>query len=353
MLGHVIAALLTFQPQPAIIEAESESFRRTAFERHAAEALLPFPTLILAKPAAAGGGSSYGTHRYWRVYITQNAGHSTTTEVQEIEFRGSVGGSDLTGSGTPISGGSGSTEAGTTVLAAFDNTTNIWGRTSPTNTWIGYDFGAPVSVAELAITSATSSFTTAPQSFSLDWSDDNASWTTADTFTAYGWLFGQTRTYPEAAPATGFHRFWRLFVTSTVGGTQTQIVEMEFRATPGGADQTASVGSNNGTASGRVVFSAEAIGNYAYLAYDGVLTTSGGWFVSSGANQYNGFVFPSPVAVQEVTILGSSNTNRSPSALKIEYSDDADKIGGGTWTAAKTVTGLTWTAGETKTFSVP
>lgn len=302
-------------------------------------------------PAPAAG---YGSHRYWRISISQNSGASGVTGLSELEFRGSVGGSDLTGSGTALSGGSGTDNVGSEAAKAFDNNTGTtWTRTSATNTWVGYDFGVAVTVAEIAITAETTSLTRSPQAFTLDWSDDGSSWTVADTFTVYGWLTSQQRVLPETAPAAGYHRFWRLFVTSTTGGTQTQIVEIEMRATSGGADQTAAQTGNTGSSTGRIIASAEAAGNEAYRAFDNVLTTSTGWFVSSGANQYNAYIFPNAVTVQEVTVLGSSTTTRSPSALKIEYSDDGDKVGGGTWTAAKTSTGLSWTAGETKTFSVP
>ncbi len=301
---------------------------------------------------AVAGGGGYGSHRYWRIAISANNGDASNTQICEMEFRGSVGGSDLTGSGTVLSGGSGSDGLGNEAAKAFDNnTTTTWVRTSATNTWIGYDFGSATTVAEVMIRAYTApgtEYSRAPKNFTLDYSDDGSSWTTADTFTAYGWVATQERVYPETAPAAGYHRFWRLFVTSTTGGTQTQIVELEFRATSGGADQTSVQTSNSGSSTGRIVVSGEGAGNEGYRAYDGTLTTSTGWFQSSGANTYNAYVFPNPVTVAEVTVLGSSSTNRSPSALKIEYSDD-----GTTWTAAKTSTGLSWTAGETKTFSVP
>lgn len=296
--------------------------------------MMPIRPLLMRN---AGSG-----HRYWRVFVTQNAGHATNTQIDEVEFHATVGGADITGSGTPIDGGSGALIGGTTVAGAFDNDNNAgWGRSSATNVWIGYDFGSPVSVAEFLIRSDNTAFNTAPQSFSLDWSDDGSTWTTVDSYTAYGWLVSQNRTYPESV-ASGYHRIWRLFCTDNDGGTSfVGIGEIEFRATSGGADQTASVGSNTGSSSGRILGSSIGnAGNEGYRAFDDGTTS---WWAASGTtNQWVAFVFPTPVTVQQAALsAAASNLTRQVKNGKIEWSDNESA-----WTTAGTFSKTGWTASE-------
>jgi hypothetical protein len=307
---------------------------------------------------AAAGGTNYGTHRYWRIFISQNSGDATSTQVQEIEFHSTVGGADITGSGTAMSGGSGSDTAA--ASNAFDNGTGGWQRSSATNTWIGYDFGSAKTIAEFVITAPHTGgqFTQGPQSFTLDWSDDGTTWTTAASFTAYGWLIDQVRTYPETAPATGYHRFWRLFCTDNNGGTTfVGIGEIEFRATSGGADQTTAQTSNNGSTTGRIIGSSiSGAGNEGYKAFNNTVATNSDWWAASGTtNQWVAYVFASPVTVLEAmlqaTAVGTQLTRQVKNG-KIEWSDDGDKVGGGSWTTAGTFTQNGWTASQTITVAV-
>jgi hypothetical protein len=295
--------------------------------------------------AAAGGGGGFGSHRYWRLAISQNAGDASLTCVGELEFHSTVGGADITGSGTAISGGSG---AETDVAAnAFDDvilSTNQWGRSSPTDTWIGYDFGSAVAVAEVLVHGrGGTEWDQSPQDFTLDWSDDGSAWTTAETFNAYGWIPSVGKTFPET-PAAGFHRFWRINTASVNGGARTQISEVEFRATSGGADQA--TGGRAWAANSDAVTTAHKDPTLIdTLGFDNNTGTESVVFTTTGVL---GYCFPSPVEVQEVLITGSANTTRCPNTFKIQSSDD-----GVTWTDEKSLSGVTWTATETKTYAVP
>lgn len=288
-------------------------------------------------------------HRYWRIFCTQNAGAASFTTANEVEFHTSIGGSDVTGSGTAISGGSGSDGAGNDASKAFDNNTGTqWARTSTTNTWIGYDFGAgnDQDIVELAVTNGGYDGRVI-QNCSLDYSDNGSTWTTLFSFDIYGWLSSQTRTIPETQPSSGFHRYWRVFATTVDGGTSfTGLSDIQFRATHGGSDQTTNVGSDTASSSGRVVFSTENGGNDAYRAYSG-LGTGQGWFASGNTNQWNGYVFPSLVTVTEVSLSAiAGQETRAPHSTSIDYSDD-----GVTWTSAATATLSSWVAATPKLIS--
>lgn len=287
-------------------------------------------------------GGLYGTHQYWRVFCTDNWGDGTGIAISEVVFLDSAGGVIPATGGTAI-GSDDST--GNEYSKAFDGgaTTNGWFADSgPANQWVGYNFPSAKPVERVRVTtmsSGTNFLTRMPKNCKLQYSDNGSSWSDAFNFFSVN-VSGGVQTFPET-PAAGYHKFWRIFVL-TNASTSTQIDEIELRATSGGADQTAVLTSTNGGSSGRVLFNSEGVGNEAWRAYD---NTTGSWFTntSSGANQYNGYLFPTAVKVEEVSIKATSNNTRAPTSFRVDYSDD-----GSSWTTQKTISSLTWAANETK-----
>jgi hypothetical protein len=281
-------------------------------------------------PAAPSG------HRYWRLNVTTNHGNSST-QFMEVELRETPGGADVTGSGT-ASGGGGFT--GSTASQAFDNNDATGYNPTGSSGWLKYDFGTGKNIVEVAIkanTTGNATFAAAPKDFTLEWSDDDSSWTVQDTCALYGPLLDHFHVFPETAPAAGYHRFWRVLCTTANGGTFYLIDEIEFRATSGAADQVPTQSSSNGAATGRAIMGA---GSNAHLAFD---DNTGQWSSSGTTNQWVGFIFPTAVKVEEVLMKVSTNTSRTPNTGGFEYSDDQ-----ATWTSQKTFSGLTWTSAETK-----
>ena len=287
---------------------------------------------------AAGGGG--GGHRYWRINVTTNHG-SGTTQFVEVEMRETQGGSDVTGSGT-ASGGGGFT--GGTAANAFDNNEATTYNPTGTSGWLKYDFGAGngkdiVEVALKVNDTGFATFTAAPKDFTLEWSDDDSSWTDAlGPCALYGPLLDYFHVFPETAPAAGFHRFWRVLCTTANGGTFYLLDEVEFRATSGAADQVPAQTDANGAATGRSIMASG--GSNAWGAFD---NSTQMWGSSGTTNQWVGFIFPTAVKVEEVLMQVSTNTSRTPNTGGFEYSDD-----GVTWTSQKTFSGLTWTSAESK-----
>jgi len=135
--------------------------------------------------------------RYWRLIVTNNqAGFNGY--IAELELRGSVGGSDQTGSGTAYDGYT--TVSGGTASNAFDNDPATQWKHSFLNgshNWFYYDFGSGVthSVAEIAIT-APPNADDSPSEFMLQRSEDSIAWATSMSLTSItGWTSGQTRTF--------------------------------------------------------------------------------------------------------------------------------------------------------------
>jgi hypothetical protein len=289
--------------------------------------------------SAAGGG---GGHRYWRINVSTNHGNAATNFV-EVEMRETPGGSDVTGSGT-ASGGGGFT--GGTAASAFDNNEGTAYIPTGTSGWLKYDFGSGnakdiVEVALKVNDAGFATFAAAPKDFTIEWSDDDSSWTVSETCALYGPLLDFFHVFPEPAPAAGFHRFWRIFCLNNNGGTSSIILnEIEMRATAGGADQCPVLTADSGDANGRVlVTSGDGAG---FGVFDN--NTSGTpWAGAGTTNRWVGMIFPTAVKVEEVALTCSTNTARAPNDIQVEYSDDEV-----TWTNQKAISNLTWSSVETK-----
>jgi hypothetical protein len=298
---------------------------------------------MVINPYAFAGAAG---HAYWRVFCADNHGDATGIVLAEVEMRATPAGADQCSGGTAI----GSDDAAANTFAqAFDNSaaSRWFADSGPTNQWIGYHFAGPVDVQEVLITLAdggTNALTRHPKNCSVDWSDDGSSWTTAFSFVNNAPLLGGQRVFPESSPAAGYHRYWRVFCLNNNGGTNFIILdEVEFRATAGGADQTTTLTTDAGDANGRAVASGGPGGNEMFRAFDGVTTSANPWAGPGTTNQYIGYVFPSPVKVEEISLKGTTQTTRMPKDIQVEYSDD-----GSSWTNQKSISTLSWTSNETK-----
>jgi hypothetical protein len=139
-------------------------------------------------------------HRFWRVLISDNNGSASFTSIAELELRASAGGADLTGSGIPLYSTQSTTSGNSSSAAGFDNSNATrWRTTNATMpSYLGYDFGIPVDIRQVAITATATSgeLTTCPKDFTIQYSDDGAAWTTANTITAQtSWTVSQQRLF--------------------------------------------------------------------------------------------------------------------------------------------------------------
>lgn len=140
----------------------------------------------------------------------------------------------------------------------------------------------------------------------------------------------------------GPHAYWRLNAT-LAGASFTEVGELQFRATVGGASLCAggspvfSAQAGTGTADG-------AAGN----AFDGTPNTR--WYCSGLG--WIGYHLPSSSVVHEVMLQSPNFTGggyvNTPRQFTIDWSDD-----GIAWTTAGTYTTPTWTAAsQIRTFAV-
>lgn len=137
--------------------------------------------LAYPNPTATANGKPL-----WRLNVTA-VDNNSQLSLTELEFRGSVGGADLTGSGRSWHR---STGFGLPSANAFDNNTStIYHETATNQTGIlGYEFDDTVDVAQLYILPRAGNPTQSPEDFTLQSSPDGITWTTELTVTGQtGW----------------------------------------------------------------------------------------------------------------------------------------------------------------------
>lgn len=256
----------------------------------------------LIKSGAADGVTTWATpsapeielldaHRYWRLSIQRAVVETDRVRIAELRFLETPTSSQVAPTGGVAACNRASEYTGAEPDAAFDgNAATHWSPfpSGPygSNLFISYAFavGDERGCRAVAITSEAAGVSKAPRDFSVQWSDDGTTWTTAWTVTGATWTSGgQTQVFahptsnalavrlsdmldvrasgatagqvltrqtsgvwapqtPEAggggAAALGAHRYWML--DEVRSGSAVAIAEIAFRATPGGANLTIS-----------------------------------------------------------------------------------------------------------------
>lgn len=159
-----------------------------------------------------GQGYSGATpYRYWRIYIT--AVNSASPALYEVEFRGSVGGADLTSPSTTAQGDA-NTDGGYPAVNAIDNNgSTFWYTYSMTNAWLAVDLVTAHVCAEVAITAY--GFSNSPKDFVIQGSNTSLTTGFVDVATFTGqtsWVGGTQRTFalPTGEPSAGGSAFLTL-----------------------------------------------------------------------------------------------------------------------------------------------
>lgn len=161
--------------------------------------------MLMVNPLNGFGGyasAAVAGHRYWKFSFTGWAGAGTQGEIAEFELR--VGTTDQlpdmtsnTTSGVTVSTNDDIGGLAPAFQAADDDAATNWGTAdrTGTKTWT-VDFGAgnEKDLDDYKITSRSNGFNY-PTAWTLAWSDDGSSYTTADTQTSQSFGSGETKTY--------------------------------------------------------------------------------------------------------------------------------------------------------------
>lgn len=151
--------------------------------------------------AASGAG-----HRYWRINVSATNSSTYGPQISNFELR--VGGVDqiptMTGSTTsgvtvtPSSEFS-ATYAGWKTCNDANGSTDFWDGNSPSNAQLEVDFGSgnTVDIDDYTVAAAIGAQSTwAPNSWTLEFSDNGTDWTVWDTVSGEtGWTGNESRTY--------------------------------------------------------------------------------------------------------------------------------------------------------------
>lgn len=315
--------------------------------------------------ASAGGGWDGLAHRYWRIHSTANGG-ATHTTIVELEMYEAEFGPNVCGSGTASASSFVSAATPYTADRAFDGSLqdrvapgsaqqDMWvGQTN--NEWLAYDFGVgnAKSIVAIGMHGQTSPPSEMPTTFSVDYSDDGSTWTTAWSETSISWAGREFKRFVNPATSTsysgspwGAHVYWRLIIQSAQDNTTSPaLAEIEMRATPSGSDQC-----SGGTASASSSFS----GSFpASNAFDNNVSTlwSAGNTVDGQNAPWLQYQFASAVHVAELVLTGRNDgfAQTSPIAFALQYADAST----GPWTTALAGNSLpTWSVGESRTYTDP
>jgi hypothetical protein len=287
------------------------------------------PTGSLTGTVGSGAPTTISA-RYWSINISAKVG--AEAGVSELEFA-QLG-------GTKIAGG---TASATSTTGGFPASNAIDGSTS--TAWVAgsgslpqrlsVDFGSAVDVNVVRVKGRSSSVY--PTTFTVDYSSDGSTWTTAWTVTgADDSTYTDTPLpYPNPTATGGLKPLWRINVTATESGTLA-VNEVEMRGSVSGADLTGS---------GRPWCQTVGFSLPVTNAFDNNTTTT---YHAAGASGVIGYEFTDSVSVVELYIYPRSGTPaQAPKDFTLQYSAD-----GVTWTTALSPAAQTgWTAAVPRTFS--
>ena len=282
---------------------------------------------------------SPGAHRFWRINIASNV-YDAYGSIAEIAMATATGGVNACTGGTPIE--SGEYGSGYTASMALDgNPATYWLGGSGFPEWWGYDFGGgnAVAITEVSITARNDGYpSTAPGSWTLDWSDDGWNWTTSEAFTSAPWANGASQTFDVTpsgpayvAPSPGSHQYWRVSFPDV--SAYPKFYALEFRATVGGAPLPMTGLISTPLQAGALANLTD--GNPAGCQ---LINETPFWIGNDfGWNTYQN--------IAEVAVTGDSSYNFT--ALTIDWSDN-----GSAWTMVANFTGLA-ASGAEQVFDVP
>ena len=303
-------------------------------------------------------------HRYWRINVSAVTS-GTLLSILEMEMRESIFGPNVCAGGVATAS---DTLAGSSASYAFDGslrdlstgaTQDAWATNSGAlPAWLKYDFGVGVTkdIVAISIQGRQGGFGPGQQAkdYTVEWSDDNSTWTVAWSVT--GAVIGEFEFHLSVDPSWsepsyvgspyGSHEFWRIYTMRPQTASDAPAIgEIEFRATPGGADQA-----SGGTAVADAVFGA---GLEASKAFDNNATTL---WSSTDKGLVNFawiyYQFASPVEVAEFIIKSRHDVaaQTSPRFFALQFADSSS----GPWTTVLVPPSqIGWSLSETRTFTDP
>lgn len=302
---------------------------------------------ILLLLFASTGCLSAAAHTYWRVigtgtYVGTRAGLSS------VVFY------DAGASVIPFSGGTGTvdaTDVGSPANVFDNNTATDWVSGAGSSHWIKYQFASPVEVESFDLVEAGASWSTYGfVDFTLDYSDDDSTWTTKYTYKGHGanslvsHHFDSSNVYVDS-PAV----FYRLTVNSNQGsGTGSDFLEIGDLKFYDGASAQIATSTYSASATSQLDFSTVQVSQmFDSDSTSFYLSVSAGW-PKRITYRFGSTITPVTFAIVSGAEIGGLCTARAPATFDLDYSPD-----GSSWTSAGSYTSAAWTTcGQTQTFTI-
>lgn len=315
--------------------------------------------------AHLGGGSvppvDYAPHRYWRIVALESQGPTEKISgFTYIEFFGANEFLSKFALNTATVSADSEYSAQDQAIDAINHPQELYGwasQATPHPHWWKVDFGAGNEKAVYGVRLFGRNqglLSSCIKSFELQYSDDNTAWTTVMSVSGITWSSSrQMKVYyrPAYSPPSysgsphGSHLYWRLAIDGVQNSAVAAAVgEVEFRATPGGADLC-----SGGTATADAIFSGSYPASNAFDNNDATLwsSTNKGSFNTAWLK----YQFAAPVSVAEVAVKARSDgfSHTSPREIKVQWSDDNV-----VWTTAWSIENQTsWSVSQLRVFTDP
>jgi hypothetical protein len=267
-------------------------------------------------------------HLYWRIYI-DSCVYGSYPSLVGLQLSATIGGSNI----IPVVSANGN-QGGHYAAAALDGSTSTyWGGTQTLPGWWEVDFGAATTIAEVKIANpGYVSPSYAPDTWDLQYSDDNSTWTTKQSYTSAAWTAGSQQTFSVTSPSS--HRYWRIYIHTNGAGQYPAIAEIAMASTSGGPNLFPIV-SASATTSGTPL-----------KIFD--TTASTFWQGPSSLPASFEVAFNTATDVNQITMTARTDYPTSaPGVWDLQYSDDNT-----VWTTKASFTSAAWTAGSSQTFTI-
>ena len=189
-------------------------------------------------------------YRYFRLAFYANNGDGQYIQITEVNlFQGTASGSALVELGphnltsdtsqSPFVVSASSNNGSWPEWHAFEGSAGAgWATANGTTTgWLQIDLGSAKTLGSYAI-QGTSDTPQAPNTFTMEGSNDGATWTTVDTRAGQTWGAYETKLFTCTSP--GSYRYYRLNTTLNNGGQYVQVAELSLfeGVAPTGTPQT-------------------------------------------------------------------------------------------------------------------
>jgi hypothetical protein len=284
-------------------------------------------------------------HRYWRINVSAVNASTLVGLVKVSLYETSF--TDVATGGTASASSTG--EGSAANLLDTSNTSN-WVSSGALPQWWKVDLGSGndkdiTFVKLVGRRDGAWASDQCPKDFSLQYSDDNSSWTTLFSVTgSTGWTdngearyFNSSGLYdPPPPPGTASKQFWRVKSTAVDGGAFLGMLEVAFKLADDSVQRTG----------GTAYVKHEQEGTAANL-FDGVATGTTSYYADGAPTAWAGYRYAGAKDIVKVSITARETyQNQAPKDFTVEYWD------GSAYQVAYTGTGETgWTSGQTRTFT--